>query len=108
MAIATGPSPDHPPDEADEEFLRRAGQIWSRQTPSEADSRWRRVDPDVELYEEDEDTGGGTGVVRVARSAAAGLERRDQGYLRATARAERPAEGLGRVLAAIRSAPFGG
>ncbi|HXA42931.1 MAG TPA: APC family permease [Candidatus Solibacter sp.] len=107
MAIAAGPSPDHPPDEADEEFLRRAGQIWSRQTPSEADSRWRRVDPDVELYEEDEDTGGGTGVVRVARSAAAGLERRDQGYLRATARAERPPEGLGRVMADIRSALLG-
>src|SRR5258708_14429850 len=103
MAIATGPSPDHPPDEADEEFLRRAGQIWSRQTPSEADSRWRRVDPDVELYEEDEDTGGGTGVVRVARSAAAGLERLDQRSLRTTPRAELPPEGMGRIMAHIRS-----
>src|SRR5258708_22659323 len=107
MAIATGPSPDHPPDEADEEFLRRAGQIWSGQPPREAASRWRRVDPDVELYEEDEDTGGGTGVVRVARSAAAGVERRDQGYLRATARAERPEEGVGRVMADLRSALLG-
>ena len=91
----------------DEDFLRQAGQIWSQQTPAEADSRWRRVDPDVELYEEDEDTGGGSGVIRVARSAAAGLERRDQGYLRATAQAERPPEGLGRILADVRAAVLG-
>jgi len=81
--------------------------VWSHQTPEEADSRWHRVDPDVELYEEDEDTGGGTGVVRVARSEAAGLERREQGDLRATVRAERPKEGLGRVLADIRGALLG-
>jgi amino acid transporter len=81
--------------------------VWSHQTPEEADSRWRRVDPDVELYEEDEDTGGGTGVVRVARSDAAGLERRQQGYLRATVRAERPTEGLGRLFADVQHALLG-
>ncbi len=90
-----------------DDFLRHAGEVWSHQTPEEADSRWHRVDPDVELYEEDEDTGGGTGVVRVARSEAAGLERREQGDLRATVRAERPKEGLGRVLADIRGALLG-
>jgi amino acid transporter len=94
------------PAEGDD-FLRHAGEVWSHQTPEEADSRWHRVDPDVELYEEDEDTGGGTGVVRVARSEAAGLERRKQGYLRATVRAERPKEGLGRVVADVRSALLG-
>src|SRR5258708_4510573 len=107
MAIAAGHDPQHPASEADDEFLRQAGQIWSPQTPNQAHVRWHPVDPDVELYEEDEDTGGGTGVVRVARSSAAGLERRDQGYLRATARAERPPEGLGRVMADIRSALLG-
>jgi len=90
-----------------DDFLRHAGEVWSHQTPEEADSRWHRVDPDVELYEEDEDTGGGTGVVRVARSEAAGLERREQGDLRATVRAERPKEGPGRVLADIRGALLG-
>jgi len=32
-----------------DDFLRHAGEVWSHQTPEEADSRWHRVDPDVEL-----------------------------------------------------------
>src|SRR4030088_192581 len=91
----------------EEEFLRQAGEIWAEQTPDETDNRWRRVDPDVELYEEDKDTGGGTGVVRVARSGDATLERQQQGYLRATVRAERPPEGMGRVLADLRTVLLG-
>jgi amino acid transporter len=91
----------------EEDFLRHAGEIWAEQTPEQTDTRWRRVDPDVELYEEDEDTGGGTGVVRVARSGEATLERQQQGYLRATVRAERPTEGMGRVLADMRSVVLG-
>jgi amino acid transporter len=92
---------------AEEDFLRQAGQIWARQTPDETDNRWHRVDPDVELYEEDEDTGGGTGVVRVARRGDATLERQQQGYLRATVRAERPPEGMGRVIADLRTMLLG-
>jgi amino acid transporter len=92
---------------SEEDFLRQAGEIWAEQTPDQTDNRWQRVDPDVELYEEDEDTGGGTGVVRVARRGDATLERQQQGYLRATVRAERPAEGMGRVLADLRSVMLG-
>ena len=91
----------------EEEFLRHAGAIWAQQTPEEADSRWHRVDPDVELYEEDEDTGGGTGVVRVAHSGDATLERQQQGCLRATVRAQRPPEGMGRVFADLRTMLLG-
>jgi amino acid transporter len=91
----------------EEDFLRHAGEIWAEQTPEQTDTRWRRVDPDVELYEEDEDTGGGTGVVRVARSGEATLERQQQGYLRATVRAERPTEGMGKLLADLRSVLLG-
>jgi amino acid transporter len=92
---------------SEEDFLRQAGEIWAEQTPDQTDNRWQRVDPDVELYEEDEDTGGGTGVVRVARRGDATLERQQQGYLRATVRAERPQEGMGRVLADLRSVLLG-
>ncbi|MGB2940673.1 MAG: APC family permease [Candidatus Dormiibacterota bacterium] len=90
-----------------EAFLREAGQVWSKQTPEDADSRWSRVDPDVELYEEDEDTGGGGGVVRVARTQDATLERQQGGYLRATARAERPERGLARLMADTRAVLLG-
>jgi amino acid transporter len=99
-----------PPTEipgSEEDFLRQAGAVWAHQTPEESDSRWRRVDPDVELYEEDEDTGGGTGLVRVARSAEASLERQQQGYLRATARAQRAQTGLGRVVGDLRGIVLG-
>ena len=103
--MSQSPPAKKPP--AEEEFLRQAGQIWAKQTPDESDNRWHRVDPDVELYEEDEDTGGGTGVVRVARRGDATLERQQQGYLRATVRAERPPEGMGRVLADLRTMLLG-
>src|SRR5258708_24708646 len=95
MAIAAGHDPEHPASEADEEFLRQAGQIWSRQTPSEADVRWHRVDPDVELYEEDEDTGGGTGGGPGAPSSPPRLQPPDPGYFPATPPAGRPPGGKG-------------
>ena len=99
-----------PPTEipgSEDDFLRQAGAVWAHQTPEELDSRWRRVDPDVELYEEDEDTGGGTGLVRVTRSSEASLERQQQGYLRATARAQRAQTGFGRIVADVRGIVLG-
>jgi amino acid transporter len=99
--VTQSPAADAAPPE--EEFLRKAGQIWSVQTPPTADDRWSRVDPDVELYEEDEDTGGGGGVIRIARTHDATLERQTGGYLRATSRAERPEDGVARVVADVRS-----
>ncbi|HEV3232496.1 MAG TPA: hypothetical protein VG245_09615, partial [Candidatus Dormibacteraeota bacterium] len=81
-------------------FLKEAGERWAQQQPPEP-ADWR-IEPAVEVYEEDEDTGGGAGVMRVSRAQEAGLERQGQGYLRATARAERPDDGLGRLVADIR------
>jgi len=95
------------PAAATEEYLRQAGEVWSRQTPPEADTRWERVDPDIELYEEEEDTGGNAGYIRVVRSTPSALERQQPGYLRATNRAERPARGLGRVVADVRALLLG-
>ena len=91
----------------EERFLHEAGKVWAQQTPRESDLRWHRVDPDVEVYEEDEDTGGGAGVVRVARTREATLERHGKGYLRATVRAERQRHGVGRVVSTIRTALLG-
>ena len=92
---------------SEEDFLRQAGNIWSVQTPENPDSRWARVDPDVELYEEDEDTGGGGGVIRIARTQDARLERQGEGYLRATAHAERPERGWPGVVADARAVLLG-
>jgi amino acid transporter len=86
----------------EERFLQRAGIVWHRQTPDSPDVRWRRVDPDLELYEDDEDTGTGGGVMRVSRRRDANLERGGQGHLRATSRAELPTGGTARVLSDIR------
>jgi amino acid transporter len=65
----------------DLEELRRIGMEWSSQVPDEG-VVWR-VSPEVEIYEEEEDTGGGTGVVRFALRDQSSLQRR-QGQLRAT------------------------
>ena len=70
------------------DFLNEVGRRWGKQHRQA--SAWS-IDPDLEAYEEDEDTGGGTGVVRFARSENASLERESRsGNLVATARAERP------------------
>jgi amino acid transporter len=103
--VSQSPPTDRP--DTEEAFLREAGKIWSVQTPENPDSRWARVDPDVELYEEDEDTGGGEGVIRVARTHDTTLERQGEGYLRATAQAERPNKGLARVASDARSVLLG-
>jgi amino acid transporter len=100
-------SPPHSQPAAEEDFLRQAGEVWAVQTPSNPDSRWARVDPDVELYEEDEDTGGGEGVIRIARTHDASLERQTEGTLRATSRAARPARGLAGLLANTRAVVLG-
>jgi amino acid transporter len=99
------PAPDLPETEA--RYLAEAGRIWSTQTPPEADRRWSRVEPDVEVYQEDEDTGGNTGVIRFARSEAASLQRLDDQLLRVTSRVERPAGGLSRLAADARKLLLG-
>ena len=61
------PSPD---------ALREIGLRWANQLPDKLPS-WR-VDPDIELYEDDEDTGAGGGVIRIARRGeGAALERHE-------------------------------
>jgi amino acid transporter len=88
-------------EKAGADFLNEVGRRWGKQ--HRPVSAWS-IDPDLEAYEEDEDTGGGTGVVRFARSDNASLERESRsGNLVATARAERPREGAGRVLADVRT-----
>jgi amino acid transporter len=93
---------DPPVDEAAQSYpeLRELGQRWKSQLPETAPA-WR-VDPDIELYEDDEDTGGGTGVIRVARRAQASLERQ-QGQLRVT----RQREGSRRGFASVRTLLLG-
>ena len=98
-----------PPKVSDEvapgdQFLKEVGRRWGQQG-NVAFSAY--IEPDVELYEEDEDTGGGTGLMRFARSQNAALERGETGYLKATALAERPAEGFGRVIADFRTILLG-
>jgi amino acid transporter len=76
------------------------GLRWKAQV-AEAMPAWR-VDPDVELYEDDEDTGGGMGVIRVARRTLGGLERQHD-HLRVT----RQAEGSRRGFASLRTVLLG-
>ena len=98
MARTTRP-PERETSGAD--FLHEVGRRWGQQRRHA--SSWS-IDPDLEAYEEDEDTGGGTGVVRFTRNDNASLEREEKtGNLRATARAERPEAGAGRVIADVRS-----
>ncbi|MEA2683005.1 MAG: hypothetical protein QOK05_1333 [Chloroflexota bacterium] len=102
-AQAALPSHTLAPDVDD--YLREAGIRWAAQTAPGLHPL--RVEPELELYEEDEDTGGGLGVMRFARAPEALLARQGEGWLRATVRAERPAEGVGRVIADIRSVLLG-
>ncbi|MDQ6746699.1 MAG: APC family permease [Candidatus Dormibacteraeota bacterium] len=91
------PTPGGPPDP---DLLVEVGRRWGRQ--DRPASSWS-IDPHLETYEEDEDTGGGTGVVRFTRSGKASLEREERsGNLVATVRAERPPGGAGRVIADVR------
>src|ERR1700730_152075 len=80
--------------------LRANGLRWKAQV-SEALPAWR-VDANVELYEDDEDTGGGMGVMRVARATQSGLERQHD-HLRVT----RQAEGARRGFASLRTVLLG-
>src|SRR5258708_35534611 len=58
------------------EGVREIGLRWANQLPDKLPS-WR-VDPDIELYEDDEDTGAGGGVIRIARRGeGAALERHE-------------------------------
>jgi amino acid transporter len=86
------------------DFLRDAGRRWASQTPEGVDPRWR-VDPDVELYEEDEDTGGGTGLMRVTHSGHASLER-EGGMLRATATGVQKRRGVARLRTLLLGEPL--
>jgi amino acid transporter len=78
---ATQPEP--PAEQSADSYraLRDLGLRWANQLPDELPS-WR-VDPAVELYDEEEDTGGGVGVLRVARRDQGALERH-QDKLRVT------------------------
>ncbi|HEV3234668.1 MAG TPA: APC family permease [Candidatus Dormibacteraeota bacterium] len=73
---------------AEEDFLKEAGEAWAKQSSPQMEPLWR-VDPDVETYEDTEDTGGEPGVVRVARSASARLQREGPGLLKATISSQR-------------------
>src|SRR5438552_3112879 len=102
--------PDQPhspaaPPLPDDDYLRQAGEMWDPRAPG-LSRRWERVDPDVQIYEEDEDTGGSTGVFRVARSNQASLERQAPDMLRATSVLERPRGRAERVRAALLGAPI--
>jgi amino acid transporter len=101
MTLPSGPNQE---TAEGEDFLREVGRRWSQQDSASVNAY---IEPDVELYEEDEDTGGGTGLMRFARSHHALLERGEAGYLKATALAERPTEGFGRVIADFRSILLG-
>jgi amino acid transporter len=96
------PGPEHLISEQEAKLLRRAGERWTRQASPRVNSLWR-IQPDIELYEEEEDTGGGAGVVRVARAARANLEALQSGQLRATRRSQRPEEGTGKRRAMVRN-----
>ncbi|MGI8609868.1 MAG: APC family permease [Candidatus Dormibacteria bacterium] len=89
---------------AGDPFLIEVGRRWGAQGKAAANAY---IEPDVELYEENEDTGGGTGVMRFARSQNAVLERGRPGYLKATVLAERPTQGFGRVIADFRTILLG-
>lgn len=97
------PRTTRPPrkEPAGADFLDVVGRRWAQQgSPA---SSWS-IDPDLEAYEEDEDSGGGTGIVRFTRNEKASLEREEKtGNLRATVRAERPDAGPGRVIADVRA-----
>ncbi|MFN2465809.1 MAG: APC family permease [Candidatus Dormibacteria bacterium] len=94
-------APPGKPEPGTRDLLDEVGRRWGSQ--GRPASSWS-IDPDLETYEEDEDTGGGTGVMRFARSDNASLEREDRsGNLVATVRAERPPEGAGRLVADIRT-----
>ena len=79
------------------EALREIGLRWANQLPAELPN-WR-VDPDVELYEDEEDTGAGGGVIRVARRGeGAALERHEDQL-----RVRRPKQDSRRGFASLRT-----
>ncbi len=106
MATEVGANSEPLIPESEADFLKSAGQRWTRQAEPRVDSQWR-IQPDIELYEEEEDTGGGAGVVRLARKAGTNLEAREAGLLRATRYSQRPEEGAGRLAAMARNLLLG-
>jgi amino acid transporter len=106
MASEAGATNEQRIPESDAEFLKSAGERWTRQAAPKVDSQWR-IQPDIELYEEEEDTGGGAGVVRLARKEGTNLEARAPGLLRATRYSQRPEEGAGRFVAMARNVLLG-
>jgi amino acid transporter len=106
MATEAGAKSEHLIPESEADFLRHAGERWTRQAAPRVDSQWR-IQPDIELYEEEEDTGGGAGVVRLARKYGTNLEARESGLLRATRFSQRPEEGAGRFAAMARNLLLG-
>ncbi|GAC1333046.1 MAG: APC family permease [Candidatus Dormibacteria bacterium] len=100
------PPPTTAPQNTGSEFLEAVGKRWGEQG-RQASSSWN-IEPDVEIYEEDEDTGGGTGTMRFTRNQKANLEREEKtGFLKATVRAERPADGFGRTIHDLRTVLLG-
>jgi amino acid transporter len=100
------PSAHDPPDASSSETypeLRQLGLRWKGQVP-EASPAWR-VDPDVELYEDDEDTGGGTGVIRIARRTQGTLERQHD-HLRVTRQRERSGPGFASLRTLLLGPPI--
>ncbi|HEX4622233.1 MAG TPA: APC family permease [Myxococcaceae bacterium] len=86
------PSPD---------ALREIGLRWANQLPDRPPN-WR-VDPDIELYEDDEDTGAGGGVIRIARRGeGAALERHED-----TLRVRRVEQNSRRGFASLRTLLLG-
>lgn len=83
--------------------LTKIGLRWRSQLPK-VPTGWR-VDPDLQMYDEDEDTGGGVGVVRFARGGQGSLERQSN-QLRVTRRADGPTRGFASVRTLLLGAPI--
>jgi amino acid transporter len=85
------------------QILRELGLRWANQLPDELPT-WR-VDPAVELYDEEEDTGGGVGVIRVARRDQGALERH-QDQLRVTRRPRNSRRGFASLRTLLLGQPI--
>src|SRR5450759_4397196 len=97
------PQDPQPSDESaltSNEALREIGLRWANQLPEELPN-WR-VDPDVELYEDEEDTGAGGGVIRIARRGEGALERHEDKI-----RVRRPKQDSRRSFASLRTLLLG-
>jgi amino acid transporter len=100
---ATQPDPAATTSTEDYRVLREIGLRWANQLPEELPS-WR-VDPDIELYEDQEDTGGGSGVIRVARRPQGALERHND-QLRVTIRRDNNGRGFASLRTLLLGKPI--